>query len=1678
MENNNPVQHYSGGALPDAINYQFNDPEIKTTNDFINPFNDVHVPDFAQQQEAPKDPVNSILENLASAPASRGTKSANTNFDWNATRADRYVNSSYYKELGFDPNADNETKYGERQTWGNVMSNAFVGGAKLAGQSFMQGWEGWGDMANAMFNWNSDKSFSERLLGSPEDLEEQNAKQEEVMNKYAIFSTPDSESSVFNKHFFGNMLQMGGMAVGATAQFLSEEFLTAGISSAMSGTKLGLSMAKFGMKALKAEEVMRGAVEVGELYKDDKVVNGLLNSAKRLVPLSETAEHIFKANQAGAGALQMAYIGAGGIKRGLAEANMAFTQGRMLAAGTYGDLFNKLKTEYIRKNGQEPIGDDLNKIVDVAQKAALGDFYVNSGVQMVANRIQFGNLFDKFGYERQVVKDAASAYAEKLMTVTGKMAGDEEGKVVSQVYEKGFLGAPGKYNAIAKDFGAKTAAWEVTKDFGKGMFKWETTGGIHMLMQDVTGKAFQDYYYDLYHDQKGMSMGKSLEKAVGDENSMSGVQSFLMGALTGRLLSPFNKLMEGGAERVQERLAPAQFDIDANGKKVALSVSEARKRTEEGKAKDLDDLNAFLANPKNILKDQIAGFKVQAGASEKMTHAAHFQDEYNYQNAKDSALANVVAISKRTDMYKTILDTIKDYGKEFNDPKAFKEAFGLDMEEHKIGSIPAYFETIAGKVKEHGELYDKLMDKYGDLVQPELYKEGTKGHEDALITQKALHDSIEMLATNKFKSERALERMVSVSNDLAKNKTIGQSSVRAVDVMGSERRTAEERSLLMDEISSMKRNPSLGMEGRRDLKFHEQQLDALNRWKESYDAIKDIPREQQQLDTNAAKAYTDYLRSIHEQQGRDPHISEADIHDSYRGIIDHVQLNKDYGDYVEAFNTIAKPSYFLEMNGKMRDAIDKVLEERKKELAEQAGATTEPAPEAVAATVPAGDPATNAPQKSLKDVNAELRAAHLEHVQDAAADGDKPMSFANFIKNHSDALAILKANPNIDPNDLVKATTNVKPPDPAPVAVPAADPAPAPVPENNPKVVVNGHIEQPHNIKDVVLQQNYGPNSVYQLVIDKNPKIYADKNRKVVNAAFSVANKSDNYDVIDAVSGKRERTGTNKQYEQAVGTSAIVHGTPIYMRAELDTNFDEYHYLNTNELQRRTKADYFDEDNKIHEHQIEDFPIAIYSKVNGKEVKIGNVRTVKWIDQTTSDGKTSLNVAHEMPGLENNVAVQRQKLVEFRKEFYKLHNQNSTFVWDGAISDKSEGTLRTRKNKETAKVSASLHPDTQLGVIMNGHVFVDKDVQLASSSENTLSNFDYDGKEGWPVAILDTPTGRKFVSYLNVPKLASEHSSLVMEAWKAFHRLSDAYNDKDNFKEHDTKGQDYRIAQAIYNVYGSELMKDENPSFLMLRNYINDHITHLSSDSYDAKDKSKEGKSAFNISEKGVLIGWSIDRGQLVKDAKTDRVSVDHPNILNAEKEGKLNDLLSKLYYTVKVSGEENHGINSSQEKQFPSIKNGELKLSDPRNYNGYISDILETTLDKGVAVNEGDPKSQWNYFANPVMEYGMDKAKLPEPEANLEGNTPAPKLADTGKEPSLEKPVASASLYDIMKAAKEQGADPFADLMAMNFGETPKDIGYGLDDMPDLTPDDYRSARTIADNIVNEEPTIKRNCQ
>lgn len=1598
---------FNTGLIPDQVQPEYIPTASKTILDFIDPFAGiVNSSLISTSGQSNIDPVQSAFSKFANKTASDTANVAPVNFDWERNRTDRFVNASDYKELGFDPAINNETKFGYRQTWGDTIGSALAGGGGLASQTFIEGWKGWGKIADALFSWDSSK-----LVGSDEELLALSKEQDEIMNKYAIFSTPESEDTVFNRQFLGNMLQQGGFALGAIAQFASEELLTLGLSTAISGTKLGFNVARTAAVINRAERI-RDLSRLGtEIYKSEKIVNGILNGAKKLIPLVNTAQDITKFSRAGAGSLQLAYLGVGGVRRALAEANMAFTEARMEAAGTYGDLYNRLKNEYIDRTGQTPTGFDLDKIRETAMNAGSDNFAVNSGILMLANRIQFNNLFSKFGPQRRILKEMGQ-YADDVLKVSGKAAGDASEKITTRVYDKsGIFGTVGKYKDIAADFGTKTARWEAGKAIAKGIFKWEASEGIQELLQESSNTALQDYYYDLYHGNKGADLMNSINKGLKSQYSTQGMKTFLMGALTGRLISP---ITYAGGKIVD---------------KVRVN-SETREELRKAKEESIATLNGFYSNPANFLNEAIATVKVQQKAGELMDIAADARDIYDFTNAKDSALAQLVSAAKKTDMLETVLDTIKDYS-ELMDGTQIKEAFSIDPTEDNINNTRSFFTDVANKIESFSKSWETLQDKYGDTVMPEIYQEGTEAHTQALIAKSALDSAIQILATNKYKSERAIERAVSIYNEVSQNTAIGSSASQVFKHLGSTQETDNQISLLQAELSSLKSNPVPDKALKKQIKIKEKQLQNLEDWKVNWEALKDIKPGQKRKANKALKSFREYINSKNEESNLSTTVLADDIRDTFEKLVDYIELNQDHKNFIDAYNILANPEEFAKNHTKMVNALNEVRERFKAEheaeilsdgITDEFMPTEEPEVTTTEATTTVNN--TNAPSledyllekynnikegpngdnlpnfdiwkqtaanyfikeynrkfgknenvvsnNNMPEVDLEEPELTQDEINDYVAEefgrnalskvtiGTYEINVGDQI-NDEEVVGITEKIVNLEksgPQSYDDILKMLKPFNGKNLTKKSNDPVSI---EESP--LENGEIENLANIENTTTNQNTD-----RIIQDKNPGMYRDSD-KVIQGGSKINTNSDLYRVSKDPVQKRERTGPNPTYNMLMGTPTINVGTTITLRAE--TDIADY----TDEVVKKkfTAADFFD-DNKIKDGLQNEFPVGIYATVDGKEVKLGNLPTLSWVERRKANGET-MNVLEFITNSDgsrtNNLVEQVNKLKELRSNLYNNHNKNSTFVLTAIVDNKSEGKIRLTQN--LGKLKDRLHPSTKMGIIKGGVVTLNNDVQLNLPQEQIISNFDFQGKEGWPVVLLDTPTGRTLVSYVNVPKLNSDYQNIIVDSWKAFH----AVNNNPGIAK---TSQEYKVVQAVYEAYGNTFEANEQIDFNVLRGYINDYVTYLSGEKYDPL---KEGKSQLSITPKGELSLWVVD----TKDVNQDSVFAATPE----EFDNKIDNFMEKLasvYHNVKLSSSTAVGVNSKDTKSFLTYQNGKIAVAKPQTYNEYMMGILETKIDKGTPINPRDKNSKFVYFANPVVTFDQVEAPEIEQEAAAQSDS------------------------------------------------------------------------------------------
>ena len=509
-------------------------------------------------------------------------------------------------------------------------------------------------------------------------------------------------------------------------------------------------------------------------------------------------------------------------------------------------------------------------------------------------------------------------------------------------------------------------------------------------------------------------------------------------------------------------------------------------------------------------------------------------------------------------------------------------------------------------------------------------------------------------------------------------------------------------------------------------------------------------------------------------------------------------------------------------------------------------------------------------------------------------------------------------------------------------------------------VLENGQIDNPGETNNTLRKTASDSSKNIQ---GANPKLFGAGSPKVIPAASKVNNRSDNYEEVTKGNKTfRSRTDVNEKYPVFIATTAFGIGDTLTL--EVDYNIENFEGRDG----IVQKEDFFT-GNKIKESVKEEFPIAIYTVHNGEKVKIGYVPTVSWLQERWADDSTKnvVETLSDKDGNEiNNLEIQTKELIKLREKIFENHNKNPNFVQNAIVNNKSEGVLRvmeTGKEKLSTNLNAN---DIQMGVIRNGNIQVSGTRSLSDEvgEESIIINIDeLENKDGWPVVILPTPTGKRLVSYVSIPKLEEKDQDLVIESWKTFQKMQD-----DNYTP--TK-YELDLVKAIYSQLNVEYIDGEKPSFNILKDYFNSYITFQSGRRLDPT--MNQGTSQMNITAEGGLFIW-------VRDNNDPEQVLEIKNVADLEKkDAVLRDKLSKLYYNVRLSENNSMGIGNQNTYSMITLERNadnsfRIKLND-MTYKQHLMNTLETNIDKGVPVDEKNPKSPWVYFANPVITYDLSNS-------------------------------------------------------------------------------------------------------
>lgn len=913
------------------------------------------------------DPFKSI-EDFAAQPASLETRMQPIQFDWKASDADRFTQSDYYRTEGFHPysgsvetpygtNSYNEEHYGQMQTFGNTMKKAVGGFAALTAATFTDSAEGTGRLINTLFNWNTDKSWKETLIGSPEELALKDEQQKAIFNKYAIFHTAESNATVFNKQLLGDMITQAGFTVGPMAEFLVEQGLTMGISGALTGFAKGT---RFAATSLKTAEVAERAIPLAERINDSRkagsmtsntsffteMIGGLKNvgkwSAKQLNPMTGVND-ILQTTEAGTGAWNIGITTVGAAKRVFGQANMAFNEARFEAAGTYGQMLGDMVKKFEEQNGRSPEQAELDNMQKYAYGAATDNFIVNSGIIMGMNAIQFGNMFSKFSSTSKLLREAMETGSD-VYTVSGKIGG----KAATRAYSNAgiFANPISTFRKVRKDFGIGTALATVGKRAVTGTAaKFELFEGLQELLQTGSDNALREYYTNLYDGRTDIHGARladvNWEKGMTDQYNLDGWKTFLMGAVTGMLISPVQASVMYASRKGYARVND-QYKQEVDGYQKAVQDN-------------VDKQNAFYSDINKGLNDAIKNWKLQANASKTMEEALQNGDKYTFFNAKDDSFAATVNAAIKTNTLPSLVDSIKEFAEQMS-PQEIAEAFpGIVKANQDPASLRNFLVSVANDIEEYHSNWERLKEQYAHLVMPEVYKANKEDYAKALMAKRALDEAIEVLATTDYKATRALTRAGEIKSKIASVPGLGNSAAEAFDILLSDNRSA----LKIEELEQLL-SVGEGIEQSKEEKklsgLREKQIDALKRWtgfrlmqeqlskewkkdKKGFDDA-GLTQEAIELNNKMAQAFEDYVIAHNSMAG--PYndvVDKSALKNMFGEFGQYIALNRDAGHYLEAMNVLSDPRNFEHsyaiMKGTLEYANEKLKEANTKEAKEK-----------------------------------------------------------------------------------------------------------------------------------------------------------------------------------------------------------------------------------------------------------------------------------------------------------------------------------------------------------------------------------------------------------------------------------------------------------------------------------------------------------------------------------------------------------------------------------------------------------------------------------------------------------------------------------------------------------------------------------------------------------------------
>lgn len=850
-------------------------------------------------------------------------------FKSNVERYQAYGEETFNK-LGFNPLVDDNEDYynantSRLQEWkrmfgqfGALSSTAFTSGYRSIANSLAEG-----DVLALDDEGNDVFSEANRIGASTKGGFTGFATNLTLNAAYSIGITANilfEEAAIWAGGALLSPLTGGTSLAGAGALQVAE---TANIASKMGRVKKALNIAFGGSELAKVAtngvKIIKGlakAEDAKAIYQYAKGFGkGALNFVNPFRQTTETLRAIYKGDAAYRNISNVAKMSRsfGSFYRDMRETGFTVGESQLEGAGVKQErLDENIKIFQEQNNGALPTGKDLDDIYANAYAAGRVDALGNIPLIYLTNRITLDKVF-KFKGIGSLIEGFEKGLGKGL---SKKFTLDAGSKTIVRKAEEGFWK------------GGLTTIKKLPKTIAGGAL-WYTKAnwaeGVQELGQEWLGGTTKEYYKNLYTDPAvnqakllKTSIYDNLKNAVGSEQSWEsvkanifskqGLSTFASGFLMGGLIGGSKYSVTQLASNIYTKMGEAYMKWDNP------DAFEAYKKDKlELEERHVAILNNLLSSPENFFNKRYESFYNQKKNASNIDESERNKDDKEFHNSKDGLTFEYVNEALSNGTFDLVLDGYKELS------KLSDKELGEYFNTQDGAKAREKLEDFQGRAKEIKKRYDYIEETFPNPFNPKNFARGSDEQKNEFIAYKGYEEAKKAAIFSQHGFDRALQRMVGISNDLLSNPPLKKINQTELSVILNPDTIASEVKLLKQEGALLQQSDDA--EDRKLGKNKLKKASILQQY-----ALEFEKASQEKDYSKLSKIYKAYLKALANE--KKDYLFDTSVDDSFQKIMDHYSLSDDSKMYMANVNYLSNPNNLIRHAQRITAVLNEMYDDR------------------------------------------------------------------------------------------------------------------------------------------------------------------------------------------------------------------------------------------------------------------------------------------------------------------------------------------------------------------------------------------------------------------------------------------------------------------------------------------------------------------------------------------------------------------------------------------------------------------------------------------------------------------------------------------------------------------------------------------------------------------------------